>query len=122
MTRKEFEKEVAKAIDGLPAPVRQKLDNVLFLVERRPTAEQLRSGGLPPDDTMLGFYDGTPLTERSHDDLRLPDRIFLFQEPIEEDYGPRREDIAKGIWETVEHEVGHYLGMSEEDLEEHGLD
>ena len=122
MTRKEFEKEVAKAIDGLPAPVRQKLDNVLFLVERRPTAEQLRSGGLPPNDTMLGFYDGTPLTERSHDDLRLPDRIYLFQEPIEEDYGPRRADIAEGIRETVEHEVGHYLGMSEEDLEEHGLD
>ena len=122
MTRKEFEKAVARAVDGLPTPVRNKLDNVLFFVERRPTAEQLRAADLPADDTLLGFYDGTPLTERSHDDLRLPDRIYLFQEPIEEEYGPRRADIAEGIRETVEHEVGHYLGMSEEDLEEHGME
>ena len=123
MSGAEFEALVRHAVETLPEPVRRRLDNLLFVVERRPSRKTRRAEGLGPGETLYGLYEGVPLIERSPDDLpRLPDRILIYRDPIEADYGPTRDAIAAGVRETIEHEVGHYLGMSEEDLKEHGLE
>ena len=73
---------------------------------------------IPDGDTLYGLYQGTPLPERSWSDApRLPDRVTIFQRPIEED-AESEDDIVWMIGETVIHEFGHYFGMSEEEIEE----
>jgi predicted Zn-dependent protease with MMP-like domain len=123
MTRKRFEQLVRKAVGSLPARFRRHLDNVAILVEREPSPGLLREMDVPPGDTLFGLYQGTPLTERSWDyGNSLPDRITIFQHPIEEECGDDEDDMVTAIGETVIHEVGHYFGLSEEaieDIEEH---
>ena len=71
-----------------------------------------------PPDTLFGLYQGTPLTERRWDYGNvLPDRIVLFQGPIE-DVSETEDDVVTEIGETLIHEVGHYFGLSEEEIEE----
>ncbi len=71
-----------------------------------------------PDDTLLGFYQGVPLTERawSHGNM-LPDRIMLFQRTIEDECEDE-DEIVVAIGETLIHELGHYFGLSEEEIME----
>ena len=74
--------------------------------------------GIEPPDTLLGLYEGTPLTERqwAHGNV-LPDKITLFQLPIE-DASDDEDDVVVAIGETLIHEIGHYFGLSEEEIEE----
>jgi predicted Zn-dependent protease with MMP-like domain len=73
---------------------------------------------IDPPDTLFGLYQGTPLTERSWDyGNALPDRIVLYQGPIE-DASDTEDDVVVTVGETLIHEVGHYFGLSEEELEE----
>ena len=73
---------------------------------------------MEPDDLLLGLYQGVPLTERqwSHGNA-LPDRITLFQREIEEEC-ENEDEIVVAIGETLIHELGHYFGMSEEEIME----
>jgi predicted Zn-dependent protease with MMP-like domain len=72
---------------------------------------------IEPPDTLFGLYHGTPLTERRWDHGNaLPDRITLYQGPIEDD-SESDDDVVVAIGETLIHEVGHYFGMSEDELE-----
>ncbi len=70
-----------------------------------------------PPDTLLGLYQGTPLTERAwaHGNV-LPDKITLYQHPIE-DASDDDDDVVMAITETLIHEIGHYFGLSEEEIE-----
>ncbi|HYM24722.1 MAG TPA: metallopeptidase family protein, partial [Vicinamibacterales bacterium] len=69
-------------------------------------------------DTLLGLYQGTPLTERTSGyGNALPDRILIFQGPHER-AADDEDDLVTAIGETLLHEVGHYFGMSEEQIEE----
>ena len=71
-----------------------------------------------PEDVLLGLYQGTPLTERRWDHGNaLPDRITLFQRSIEEDC-ESEDEVVVAIGETLIHELGHYFGMSEEEIME----
>ncbi|PYR31721.1 MAG: hypothetical protein DMF92_04445 [Acidobacteria bacterium] len=71
-----------------------------------------------PADTLLGLYQGIPLTERPWDyGNALPDRILLFQGPLERE-SDDEDDLIVAIGETLIHEVGHYFGLSEEEIEE----
>ncbi len=73
---------------------------------------------IEPPDTLFGLYQGTPLTERRWDyGNTLPDRITIFQWPIE-DVSDTEDDVVTAIGETLIHEVGHYFGLSEEEIEE----
>ena len=83
-----------------------------------PTKTQLAEVGIDPPDTLLGLYEGTPLTERhwSHETV-LPDKVTLFQGPIE-DASDDEDDVVVAIGETLIHEIGHYFGLSEEEIEE----
>jgi predicted Zn-dependent protease with MMP-like domain len=117
MTRARFKKLVAEALDSIPARFREAIHNVAVVVEDEPPVELLEEMGISPPDTLLGLYQGTPLPERSWDYGNvLPDRIVIYQRPTEEEPGDD-EDIVTIIGETVIHELGHYFGLSEEDLE-----
>jgi predicted Zn-dependent protease with MMP-like domain len=94
------------------------MQNIAIVVEDEPTPEQLASVDLEPPETLLGLYEGTPLTERgwAHGNV-LPDKITLFQFVIE-DSSEGDDDVIVAIGETLIHEVGHYFGLSEEEIEE----
>jgi predicted Zn-dependent protease with MMP-like domain len=108
-----FERLVAESLDGLPAWVRERLDNVEVLIEDDP----------PPGQHLLGLYEGIPLTERGTGyTWTLPDRITLYRRPIEQQAGPDEEAVREVVAETVVHEVAHFFGIDDERLEELGRD
>lgn len=118
MTREAFRSLVDEALMTIPEDFRDAMENIAIVIEDRPTASQLADVGIEPPDTLLGLYEGTPLTERqwAHGNV-LPDKITLFQMPIEEDSADEDEMVV-AIGETLIHEVGHYFGLSEEAIEE----
>jgi len=118
MQRERFESLVADALAWIPRTFRDAMKNIAIVVEDEPSRELLREMGIRAPDTLLGLYSGTPLTERSWDfGNRLPDRIQIFQGPHERD-AEDDEDLVVAIGETLIHEIGHYFGMSEEQIEE----
>ena len=118
MTRELFERLVADALETIPRRFRQAIGNVAIIVEDAPGPELLDGMGITPPDTLFGLYEGVPLPERdwSHGNT-LPDRITLFQEPIE-DASRNNNEIVVTIGETVIHEFGHYFGLSEKEIED----
>lgn len=122
LPRARFERLVRRALAGLPPQFRRRLDNVDVIVERRPTPAQLRLGGVPAGDTLLGLYTGTPLPERTSGyNMTLPDRIIIFQEPIEAVSANAPELIAQ-VRQTVIHELAHHFGIDDERLDQLGVD
>jgi len=118
VNRDAFERLVADALRSIPRRFRDAMHNIAVVVEDEPSAELLDEMEIEPPDTLLGLYQGTPLTERSWDfGNRLPDRILIFQGPHERD-AEDEADLVVAIGETLIHEVGHYFGMSEEQIEE----
>lgn len=118
MTRDAFLGLVDEALASIPPRFREALTNMAIVVEDEPTMAQLASVELAPPDTLLGLYEGTPLTERAwaHGNA-LPDKVTLFQGPIE-DTSDDEDDVVVAIGETLIHELGHYFGLSEEEIEE----
>ncbi len=118
MTRKYFERLVRQALRGIPKRFRDEMDNVVVVVDDRPSPELLKEMEVVPPDTLYGLYQGTPLPERewTHGNV-LPDQITIYQGPIVED-SDDEADIIRTIGETVIHEFGHYFGLSEEEIEE----
>jgi predicted Zn-dependent protease with MMP-like domain len=114
VTRRRFEQLAAEALDELPGWVHERLENVEVVVEDEP----------PPGQPLLGLYEGVPLTRRGeHYTWALPDRITLYQGPIE--HVARRaggRDLKRVIADTVIHEVAHFFGITEERLRELGRD
>jgi predicted Zn-dependent protease with MMP-like domain len=118
MTRARFEQLVAEAIRTIPSRFRDELKNIAVIVEDEPPDDLLDEMEIEPPDTLFGLYQGTPLTERPWDyGNALPDRIVLYQGPIE-DASETEDDVVVTVGETLIHEVGHYFGLSEEELEE----
>lgn len=118
MTRARFEQLVADAIGTIPRKFRDHMRNIAVVVEDDPDPELLDEMEIDPPDTLLGLYQGTPLTERPWDyGNQLPDRVVLYQRPIEE-ASDDDDDVVVVIGETLIHEVGHYFGFSEDELEE----
>lgn len=116
VSRVRFETILRDALDGLPVRFREALGNVAVVVEEWPPDWLLDELGIPPDDTLYGFYHGVPLPERSvTDPVRLPDRISIYRGPLEEDFPDPRE-LREEIRMTLLHEIGHYFGMDEEEL------
>jgi predicted Zn-dependent protease with MMP-like domain len=121
VNRLRFERLVAEALDGLPVEFQEKMDNVEVVIRAWPTRQQVRSMGLPPGDTLLGLYEGIPLTKRtSHYGQVLPDRITIFQGPIEA-CCRGAEEIRREVRRVVMHELGHHFGISDERLDELGV-
>jgi predicted Zn-dependent protease with MMP-like domain len=118
MNRSGFEHLVNEALGTIPSRFRRALDNLVIVVEDEPSSDLLDEMEIEPPDTLLGLYQGIPLTERRWDHGNtLPDRILLFQGPLERD-SPDEDDLVVAIGETLIHEIGHYFGLSEEEIEE----
>ena len=117
MQREKFENLVADALASIPRRFREAIKNLAIVVEDEPSRDLLREMEIDPPGTLLGLYSGTPLTERGWDyGNRLPDRILLFQGPLERE-SEDDDDLIVAIGETLIHEIGHYFGMSEEQIE-----
>jgi predicted Zn-dependent protease with MMP-like domain len=117
----QLRKEVTLVVDRLPRRFRDQLRNVEFVVEERPSLALLRAEGLDPRrDTLYGIYQGIPLPERSAlDPPLLPDKITIFAEPLLQDF-PDPDELREEIRITVLHEIAHYFGMDEEEVEDLG--
>ena len=118
MNRAAFERLVTEAVALIPKRFRREIRNLALVVEEEPSPALLEEMEIEPPDSLYGLYQGTPLTERRWDyGNTLPDRITLYQRPIEEDCEDE-DEVRAVIGETLIHEVGHYFGLSEEEIEE----
>jgi predicted Zn-dependent protease with MMP-like domain len=116
----EFDGIVRRALRRMPDEITEYLDNLVISVRKRPSKKMLREMQLSEDDTLFGVFEGVPLVERSiTSPTLLPDSILLFQEPLEAAC-ETIEELEEEIEITVVHEVAHFIGMSEERLEELG--
>jgi len=111
-----FETLVDDAIASLPQRFREAMHTIAIVVEDAPSPELLREMEIEPPDTLYGLYQGIPLPERewAHGNV-LPDKITLFRLPILED-SVDEDDVVVGIGETLIHEIGHYFGLSEDEI------
>jgi predicted Zn-dependent protease with MMP-like domain len=118
VTREDFQRLVLEAVTLIPKRFRREMKNLALVVEDEPAQDLLAEMEVEPPDSLYGLYQGTPLPERTwaYGNV-LPDRITIFQRPIEEDCDDA-DEIRAVIGETLIHEVGHYFGMSEEEIEE----
>jgi predicted Zn-dependent protease with MMP-like domain len=117
VTREKFETLVVEAIKLIPQRFRREMRNIAVVVEDEPSTDLLEEMEIEPPDSLYGLYQGTPLPERAWGyGNTLPDRVTIFQKPIEEDCEDD-DDVRAVIGETLIHEVGHYFGLSEEEIE-----
>ncbi|WP_244924930.1 metallopeptidase family protein [Actinomyces bowdenii] len=122
MSEEDFERAVGDALDQIPPELADAMDNVVVLIHDEPDPDMLH-----PEDydgqgrpTLLGLYDGTPLTERDEGwSMVLPDRILIFRGPLQR-WCATREELVEQIMVTVIHEVAHHFGIDDERLHELG--
>jgi predicted Zn-dependent protease with MMP-like domain len=110
ITDKEFEEYLAEAIDNVPAPYNQRLQNIAFILEDDPTPQQRVRLNLYPNETLFGLYEGVPLPARNGTLKLLPDKITIFKNPllaVSRDTNDLRDRIGRTVW----HEVAHYFGL-----------
>ena len=120
LTPERFEQLVAEAIDSLPAPFAAKLQNVEVVIAHWPSRRQLRDADVSAGYTLLGLYEGVPLTERGGGyGMVLPDKITIFQGPIEDQCATEAEVQAQ-VRHTVIHEIAHFFGISDDQLRRMG--
>ena len=116
MEREQFEQIVRAAWRKIPSRFRRRIENVAIVVEDEPTRGQLRRGDVPPGSTLLGLYEGVPLSRRGAGyGMVLPDKISLFQGPIERS-ARHPDEIPNIVYDTLWHELAHYFGMSEREV------
>jgi len=109
MDRKRFEKLVEQSLERLPAVYRSKLTNIAIIIEDAPARET------EPGTLLLGLFHGIPRTEKSVFYATPPDQVFLYQKNIEA-ICSTDEEIRLQVRATLLHELGHYFGLSEEEL------
>ncbi|TME25804.1 MAG: metallopeptidase family protein [Chloroflexi bacterium] len=115
LRRARFARLVRNALSELPAEFAERIRNLAIVIEDEPRPDQIHGEG-----TLLGLYEGVPLTERGYQEPYLPDRILIFRGPIERmSVSPRHQ--ARIVRDTVVHEVAHHFGISDARLHELGL-
>ena len=121
MERSHFRKLVREAVAELPPDLLSRVHNVDVVIEWRPTAMERKRAGIGPGRTLLGLYHGIPLTKRGeYYNLALPDKISIYQEPIET-ICDGDDEVREQVRKTVLHELGHYFGISDDRLDELGM-
>lgn len=120
MPPEEFEVLVRDAILKLPDEFKKVLDNVAVTIEQEPNYWQMRKLHLRGNMTLFGLYEGVPKTRRgSNYSLVLPDKITIFQGPIER-FGWDHEQMAQHVRDVVLHEIGHHFGLSDAQIRKAG--
>jgi predicted Zn-dependent protease with MMP-like domain len=118
LSRQEFEESAVSALKGLPQFMKKKMENIDVVVEDLASQELLEEMGLRSPFDLLGLYQGIPFERRGfYYGNVLPDKITLFQMPIES-ICRTEDEVKEKIREVVIHEVGHYFGLSDERLRE----
>ncbi len=113
MNKERFEQLVARAVASLPNEFVARLENIVVVAENYPTRAQLAKTGVGRSYALLGLYEGVPLTERGgHYNLVAPDKITIFQKPIESECGNDAEITAE-IQKVVQHEIAHHFGIGD---------
>lgn len=113
LSHREFVELVLKAYNTLPNHIQQAIKNVDVSVEEWPGPEELEL--VEEGHTLFGLYVGVPLTQREGPGPALPDRIVIYRQPIMRSCSST-EEVVEQVRVTLWHEVGHYLGISEENL------
>jgi predicted Zn-dependent protease with MMP-like domain len=109
----EFDELINLGIKALPKLYRERIDNVVFIVEDEPTQQQRMQLNLYPNETLFGLYEGVPLPARGGVMKLIPDKITIFKIPalmVSRDESELKEHIRHTIW----HEVAHYYGLDHE--------
>ncbi len=120
MNRERFERLVARAIEDLPEEFLTRMENIDVVVEDYPTRSQRSRAGLRHDQILLGLYEGVPLTRRgAHYGMVTPDKITIFQKPIESRCKDD-DEITAEIQSVVRHEIAHHFGISDARLRQIG--
>lgn len=113
MDRERFEWLVARAVADLPDEFQERMDNIDVVVQDEPTSRQLADTGLKRGQTLLGLYEGVPLTRRSRAyGMVPPDKITIFQKPIEAICRSDAE-IRREVQRVVKHEIAHHFGIGD---------
>ena len=121
MERAHFRQLVREAVAELPRELLERVQNVAIVIEWRPTARDRKAAGVGPGRTLLGLYHGIPLTQRGeYYNLVPPDKISIYQEPIEE-FCRDDDEVREQVRKTVLHELGHYFGIDDDRLHELGM-
>ena len=116
MRTSDFDEIVEKALHNIPSRFRSRMNNVAIVVEDEPTTALLRTRGVSAGGTLLGLYEGRPLTHRSvFEPFSLPDRITVFQGPHER-LARNRDDLERLVEQTLWHEIAHHFGMNEREV------
>ena len=111
---------VSNALENLPQTVHDALDNVEIVAREWPSSEQLDGTEQKNRYTLLGLYEGVPLVDRTNYTMVLPDRVTLFQRPLEA-ICATRQDLQFEIQATIIHELAHHLGWGDEDIHRMGF-
>lgn len=118
MQREVFEQLVEQILATLPVLYAERLHNLVFVVEDWADADTLAEVGIDQPEELLGFFCGTPLTERTHDQLDAgPEMIILYQGAIELEADSSALPIRQVVMETLWHEIAHYFGFSESEMD-----
>jgi predicted Zn-dependent protease with MMP-like domain len=116
----EFRELAARALDGLPAEFRDRMENVVVVVEDYPSVEDAESADIQRDE-LLGLFHGVSRLESEWyggASGQLPDRVVLYKRNIEA-VCSTKEELVEEIRLTVLHEIGHYFGLSDEEIEKY---
>ncbi len=117
MKRDNFEQLIREAISALPEHGRKAMDNVAFIVEKEVRHKKAKEISILVNEVLLGLYEGIPKTKRGSNYFGvLPDKITIFQQPIEELAGRDEKKLKRLIYEVVWHEIGHHLGFDEKEI------
>lgn len=118
MTLHEFEEQVDRAIAGIPEQFLSRVDNLSFQIQDWADEETLDAVGLEDPRDLLGYYIGWPLPERNNDYGQCPpDLIIIYQKSVENYVAETGQPLEKVLRETVMHELAHYFGFSEEEMD-----
>ena len=121
MDSSDFEQLVMLAIENLPKVFKDALENVDVVIEDAPTPQQSKAIDTSYGNLVLGLYQGVPLVKRSqHYGMVMPDKVSIFKKNIEKIY-KTDEDVVRVVTHTVQHELAHHLGISDERLKELGI-
>lgn len=112
-----FQDLINRALETLPGEHVKNIANVAILYEEEPTPEQRQTLLLRKDQTLLGLYEGTPLSQRQGSTKLFPDRITLFKNPLTR-LSSSSEELQEAIRHTLWHEIGHYYGLDHKRISE----
>jgi len=115
LSPREFDHLVEQALAAVPERFRRYLDNVVIVVEEEPTDEDYDETDTPDEDELFGIFRGSPYFERDRSVSELPAQIALFRGPILRSCETRGEAVRE-IRDTVVHELGHLLGLDDEEM------